>query len=71
MNASPTSRAEGVANTVAHHEPGMIVDAGQQLALAPIGESQPTDNVELPKMHRRLTLPALVLPLVQLGLRVD
>jgi hypothetical protein len=49
----------------------MVVDAGQQLALATIGQRHPADDVELPQMHRRLALPALVLALVLLGLRID
>jgi hypothetical protein len=49
----------------------MVVDAGQQLALATISEGQPSDDVELPQMHRCLALPAFVLAFVLLGLWID
>jgi AcrR family transcriptional regulator len=54
-------------------EPGFrgVIDTGQQLGLTPIGQRQVTDNVQLPQVHRRLSLPALVLALVLLSLRID
>ncbi len=52
-----------------HDEAGVIVDAGEHLALPPVGEVDATDQVELPQVHRRLALPALVLARVPLVLR--
>ena len=47
----------------------MIVDAGQQLAFAPVGQVDPADEIELPQRHRGFPLPPLVLALVPLDLR--
>jgi hypothetical protein len=54
-----------------HDEPGMIVDAGYQLAGPAVGQRNPADNVHLPQVHRLGPLPPLELPLVLLGLRID
>lgn len=43
-------------------EPGVVVDPGDHLALPAIGQEDPADQVQLPQVHRGLTLPALVLP---------
>lgn len=51
-----------------HHEPGVIVDAGHQLALTPVGQEYPAHDVELPQLHRGIALPAPVLALVGLSL---
>ena len=42
------------------HVPGMVIDAGDHLALPPIGQNDAADHVHLPQVHRDLTLPALV-----------
>lgn len=47
-------------------EPGVVVDAGEQLALAAVGQQHPAHQVELPQLHRRLPLPALVVARVLL-----
>ncbi len=52
-------------------EPRVVIDAGDQLALPPISQRHTADDVELPRVHRRLPLPALVLTPVLLGLRLD
>ncbi|MCX4461901.1 hypothetical protein OOK58_04685 [Streptomyces sp. NBC_01728] len=49
----------------------MVVDAGQHLALAPVSEVDPADQVQLPPVHRRRTLPSLVLAGVPLFLQND
>jgi hypothetical protein len=54
-----------------HDETGVVIDTGQQLAFTTVGQRQPTDDVDLPQVHRRLPLPTLVFPLVQLRLWVD
>jgi hypothetical protein len=54
-----------------HDEARVVIDTGQQLALTTVGQRQPTNDVDLPQMHRRFPLPTLVFPLVQLRLRVD
>ena len=72
VNASATARSDGIASTAAgDDEAGVVVDAGQDLALSLVGEVDPADKVELPQRHRRLALPALVLALVPLGLGHD
>jgi hypothetical protein len=38
----------------------VVIDAGHHLALATVGQRHPADQVELPQVHRRLALPALV-----------
>lgn len=53
-----------------HHEPGMIIDPGDQLAFPAVSQRDIADDVELPQVHRQLTLPALELSLVLLGLRI-
>jgi len=56
----------------ADHEPGVVVDAGQDLALGPVGEQHPADDVHLPKLHRSAPLPPAepAVPAAP-GLRVD
>lgn len=49
----------------------MVIDPGEHLALPAIREYDPADQVELPQVHRRLTLPPAVLAFVLLGLRGD
>ena len=53
----------------ADHVPGVIIDAGQHLALPAVGQVDPADQVQLPQRHRRLPGPPPVLALVPLGLR--
>ncbi len=43
----------------AHHEPGVVVDTGQDLALLIVGEEHPTHHVHLPQLHGPPALPAL------------
>ncbi|GGL11990.1 hypothetical protein GCM10012284_53420 [Mangrovihabitans endophyticus] len=47
----------------------MVVDAGDHLAFPTIRERDPTDQVELPQVHRRVPLPATVLTRMLLLLR--
>jgi len=54
-----------------HHIAGVIIDAGDHLALAAVGQIDPADQVHLPQVHRRLALPALVLTTVALLLGLD
>jgi hypothetical protein len=35
----------------AHHEPGVIVEAGEDLALPAAREQDPADHVHLPQLH--------------------
>ena len=49
----------------------MVIDAGDHLALAAIGQRDTADQVELPQVHRRLALPPPVDPLVLLLLGGD
>ena len=43
------------------HEPGVIIDAGHQLALMARSASRaPPNDVELPQLHRGIALPAPV-----------
>jgi hypothetical protein len=44
-----------------HTEPGMVIDPGDDLALAAIGQHQAPDDVDLPQRHRRLAFPAPIL----------
>jgi hypothetical protein len=53
------------------HEAGVVVDAGQHLALPAVGQEDPADQVELPQVHRRFPLPPLVLAAMLLLLRHD
>jgi hypothetical protein len=46
----------------------MVVDTGEHLAFATIGQIHPADKIELPQVHRRLTLPPTVLAAVLLRL---
>ena len=41
------------------------------LAVAPVGEMDPTDEVQLPQLHRGFPLPPLVLARVPLFLRTN
>jgi hypothetical protein len=41
-----------------HPEPGVIVKAGDQLALGPVSQADPAHDVELPQLHRPIPLPA-------------
>jgi hypothetical protein len=43
----------------AHDEPGVVIDAREHLALAPIGQQHTTHDVHLPQLHRSGALPAL------------
>ena len=54
-----------------HHEPGMVIDAGDHLAFPAIGQRDTADQAELPQVHRRLTLPPLIDPLLLLLLGSD
>jgi hypothetical protein len=38
-------------------EPGVVVDAGQRLGMAAVGEQEPADHVHLPQLYRRGPLP--------------
>lgn len=49
----------------------MVIDAGDHLALPAISQRDLADQVELPQMHRRLTLPPLIDPLMLLLLHGD
>jgi hypothetical protein len=49
----------------------MVIDAGDHLALPAISQRHPADQIELPQVHRRLTLPPLIDPLVLLLLDGD
>lgn len=51
--------------------PGAVVDAGDQLGLAAVGEADPAHDVQLPQLHRRFPLPASPLAPVLLLLLVD
>ena len=42
-------------------EPGVVVDPGDDLALAAVGQEQARGHVHLPQLHRRRALPAAVL----------
>jgi hypothetical protein len=44
-----------------HREPGMIIHTGDDLHLRPVSQHHPTDDVHLPQLHRRLTLPPHIL----------
>ncbi len=54
-----------------HDEPGVVVDAGDQLALAPAGQEHPAHDVQLPQLHRGIALPAAIDAAVILLLVVD
>ena len=43
-----------------HAVPGVIIDPGDHLRLAPAGQADPTDDVQLPQLHRPFPLPAAV-----------
>jgi hypothetical protein len=38
---------------------GVIIDAGEHLALAPVGEQHPADDVHLPQLHGPAAFPSL------------
>jgi hypothetical protein len=44
----------------------MVVDPGEHLALGPVGQVDPADQVQLPQVHRCFPLPPLVLAPVAL-----
>ena len=41
-------------------EPGVVVDPGDDLALAPVGQEQARGHVHLPQLHRRRAFPPAV-----------
>jgi hypothetical protein len=48
----------------AHHEPGVVIDAGHELHLPTVGQERPAHHVHLPQLHRPAAFPApVVLPL--------
>jgi len=49
----------------------MVIDAGQQLAVAPVGAVDAADEVELPQCHRGFPLPSFVLARLPLFLRTN
>ena len=49
-------------DTGAHHEPRVIVDGGEHLALGPIGQQHPTDDIQLPQLHGPAPFPPLEIP---------
>jgi hypothetical protein len=52
--------------------PGVVVDPGQRLGAAAVGEQEPAHHVQLPQLHRLAALPAPpVLTAAPPGLRVD
>jgi hypothetical protein len=55
----PTDRAarRTLHHAGADHEPGVVVDPGQDLALLPVREQHPADDVHLPQLHRAAALP--------------
>src|SRR5439155_11909820 len=44
-----------------HHEPGVIVDAGEHLALPTVSQEHSAHNVHLPQLHGPAALPPLEL----------
>jgi hypothetical protein len=38
----------------------VVVDPGERVALGPVSEEDPPDEVHLPQLHRARALPALV-----------
>jgi hypothetical protein len=44
-------------------EPGMVIDAGQKLELAAIGQPDPAHHIQLPQLHRPVPLPTAVIGL--------
>jgi hypothetical protein len=62
--------AGGRENSSDDDEAGMIVDAGEHLAFASIGQEDAADQVELPQVYRCFARPASVLPFVLLLLGV-
>src|SRR5690606_15333813 len=52
-------------------EPGVVVDTGEHLAFAAVGEEYAAHQVQLPQMHRRLSFPPLVDSFMLLFLRID
>jgi hypothetical protein len=51
-----------------HHEPRMVIDAGDHLGFAAISQRHPADQVQLPQLHRRRALPPLIDALMLLRL---
>jgi hypothetical protein len=49
----------------------VVIDAGDHLALPSVGQRKSSDEVHLPQVHRRLTLPPTVLARMLLFLGVD
>jgi hypothetical protein len=43
----------------AHHEAGVVIQAGEDLAAPTVGQCQPADDVHLPQLHRSAVFPAL------------
>jgi hypothetical protein len=39
----------------------VVIDAGDDLELSPVGEEARADDVQLPQLHRDVPLPPLVL----------
>ncbi len=70
-------RAHGPARCPQHqpgadHEPGVVIDPGEDLGLPPVGQQDPADDVHLPQLHRSAALPALEAPVTAApGQRVD
>ena len=54
-----------------HDVAGVVIDAGDHLAFAPVGQVDPADDVDLPQVHRCLALPAPVFAFMPLLLRLD
>ena len=40
-------------------EPGVVIDPGQRLNPAPVGQYEPTHHIHLPQLHRGAALPVL------------
>ncbi len=53
----PARRSEH--HACADNESGVVVDPGEHLALPPVGEEHPTDDIHLPQLHRAAAFPAL------------
>jgi len=51
-----------------HAEPGVVIDAGDQLALGAVGQEHRPGDIQLPQLHRHVPLPPLVVLAAALAL---